>query len=100
MKIALDLYMLRTGPLVELPRLVADLGYEHIELSPRADFIPWWVHPRAYRATINAFKKALKDRRHLGPPSVLPMSSGGARSSTSARPPSATGSGPSRSRSS
>jgi hypothetical protein len=34
-QIALDPYMFRTTPLTELPGLVADLGYEHIELSPR-----------------------------------------------------------------
>jgi myo-inositol catabolism protein IolH len=32
MKIALDPYMLRNVPLLELPGLVADLGYEYIEL--------------------------------------------------------------------
>src|ERR687890_1274121 len=59
MKIALDPYMQRTVPLAELPGMVADLGYEHIELSPREDFIPFFVHPRADKATIAAFKKAL-----------------------------------------
>jgi myo-inositol catabolism protein IolH len=59
MKIALDPYMLRTVPLTDLPGLVADLGYEHIELSPREDFIPFFVHPRAGRATIASFRKAL-----------------------------------------
>jgi myo-inositol catabolism protein IolH len=59
MKIVLDPYMLRTVPLTELPGMVADLGYEHIELSPREDFIPFFVHPRADRATIAGFKKAL-----------------------------------------
>jgi myo-inositol catabolism protein IolH len=57
MKIALDPYMHRHVPLLELPRFVADLGYEFIELSPRADFLNWWVTrgiPRAHR-----LKKAL-----------------------------------------
>ena len=40
MKIALDPYMLRSTPLLELPGVVADLGYEYIELSPREDFTP------------------------------------------------------------
>jgi myo-inositol catabolism protein IolH len=35
--------MLRTVP---LPRLVADLGYRHIEMSPRDDFLPFFLHPR------------------------------------------------------
>ena len=39
MKIALDPYMHRHVPLLELPAFVADLGYEYIELSPRADFL-------------------------------------------------------------
>lgn len=59
MKIALDPYMFRTTPLAELPGLVADLGYEFIELSPREDFLPFFLHPRADRATIASFKSAL-----------------------------------------
>ena len=59
MKIALDPYMFRSTPLLELPGLVADLGYEHIELSPREDFIPFFKHPRVDSATIKAFKGAL-----------------------------------------
>ncbi len=59
MKLAVDPYMLRRTPLLELPALVAELGYQHIELSPREDFIPFFVHPRADRATIAAFRKEL-----------------------------------------
>jgi myo-inositol catabolism protein IolH len=59
MKIALDPYMFRTTPLLELPGLVADLGYEYIELSPRDDFTPFFLHPRADDATVKGFKKAL-----------------------------------------
>ena len=59
MKLALDPYMFRTTPLTELPGLVADLGYEYIELSPRDDFIPFFRHPRADKATIAAFREAL-----------------------------------------
>jgi myo-inositol catabolism protein IolH len=59
MKIALDPYMLRNVPLLELPGLVADLGYEYIELSPREDFMPFFLHPRADRQKITDFKKAL-----------------------------------------
>jgi myo-inositol catabolism protein IolH len=59
MKIALDPYMFRRTPLVELPALVADLGYEYIELSPREDFMPFFLHPRADDRTIAAFKAAL-----------------------------------------
>jgi myo-inositol catabolism protein IolH len=59
MKLAVDPYMLRSVPLLELPGLVAELGYRHIELSPREDFMPFFVHPRADAATIAAFRREL-----------------------------------------
>ncbi|GAA1257062.1 sugar phosphate isomerase/epimerase [Pseudonocardia aurantiaca] len=59
MKVAVDPYMLRSVPLLELPALVAELGYQHIELSPRPDFLPFFVHPRVDRATIAAFRREL-----------------------------------------
>ncbi|WP_337061429.1 sugar phosphate isomerase/epimerase family protein [Kineococcus sp. G2] len=59
MQIALDTYMFRDVPLLKLPGLVADLGYEWIELSPREDFIPFFRHPRVDLATVRAFRKAL-----------------------------------------
>ena len=56
MKIALDPYMFRNVPLLELPALVAELGYEYIELSPRPDFIPFFPilppSPRRSRRSI------------------------------------------------
>jgi myo-inositol catabolism protein IolH len=58
-KLAVDPYMLRRTPLLELPRVVAELGYEHIELSPREDFLPFFVHPRAGREQIAAFRREL-----------------------------------------
>jgi myo-inositol catabolism protein IolH len=61
MKVALDPYMFRHVPLLELPALVAELGYEYIELSPRPDFIPFFVHPRADRRRISEFRRALDD---------------------------------------
>src|SRR5438132_9057047 len=72
MKIALDPYMHRHLPLVELPRLAAELGYRYIELSPRADFLDWWVHPRAYPERIREFKAALRDHG-VKIASLLPM---------------------------
>lgn len=72
MKIALDPYMFRTTPLMELPRLVADLGYEYIELSPREDFLPFFRHPRADTATVAAFRKAL-NAEGVQVSSVLPL---------------------------
>jgi myo-inositol catabolism protein IolH len=59
MKLALDPYMLRTTPLTDLPGVVADLGYEWIELSPRDDFTPFFLHPRAGRDVVRRFKSAL-----------------------------------------
>jgi len=59
MKLTVDPYMLRHVPLLDLPGLVADLGYQHIELSPREDFMPFFLHPRADKGSIAAFKQAL-----------------------------------------
>ena len=59
MKLALDPYMFRRTPLLELPGLVADLGYQWIELSPREDFTPFFLHPRASDDTVRRFKAAL-----------------------------------------
>ena len=61
MKIALDPYMFRHVPLLELPALVASLGYQYIELSPRPDFIPFFLHPRTDRRRITEFRHALDD---------------------------------------
>jgi myo-inositol catabolism protein IolH len=72
MKIALDPYMHRHLSLPEICRLTAELGYEHIELSPRADFLQWWTRPRAYPERIQAFKKAMKDHS-VGLATLQPM---------------------------
>jgi myo-inositol catabolism protein IolH len=72
MKVALDPYMLRRVPLPELPGLVAELGYQHIELSPRDDFLPFFLHPRADRATVTQFRNALAGAG-VSVASVLPL---------------------------
>ena len=72
MKIALDPYMLRKVPLLELPRVVADLGYRHIELSPRDDFLPFFLHPRASSADVAAFRRELA-AAEVSVASVLPL---------------------------
>ncbi|HEY3005484.1 MAG TPA: sugar phosphate isomerase/epimerase [Kribbellaceae bacterium] len=72
MKLALDPYMFRRTPLLELPRLVAELGYPWIELSPREDFMPFFNHPRVNDATVAAFKKELS-AAGVGISSVLPL---------------------------
>ncbi|GGJ01825.1 protein iolH [Saccharopolyspora subtropica] len=72
MKIALDPYMFRSTPLLELPRLVAELGFEWIELSPRDDALPFFTHPRIDDATVRRFRAEL-DAAGVGVASVLPL---------------------------
>lgn len=72
MKIALDPYMLRTLSFGEICRIAADLGYDAIELSPRTDFIPFFVHPRADRARVAEFRAALTETG-MEISSVLPL---------------------------
>ena len=61
MKIALDPYMHRHLSLPELCQKTAELGYEYIEMSPRADLLQWWTRPRTNPAKIKEFKKAMRD---------------------------------------
>ncbi|GAA2630341.1 hypothetical protein GCM10010307_22030 [Streptomyces vastus] len=72
MKIAHDPYMIRSTPLHELPAVVAELGYEWIEPSPREDFIPFFRHPRVDDGTVARFRKALESAG-VGISSVLPL---------------------------
>lgn len=73
MKIALDPYMFRdVTTLATLPGVVADLGYEWIELSPREDFTPFFLHPRVDDSGVLAFKKA-RSAAGVGVSSVLPL---------------------------
>jgi myo-inositol catabolism protein IolH len=71
-KIALDPYMLRRVPLLDLPRVVADLGYHHIEMSPRDDFLPFFLHPRIDDAGVAAFRRELA-AAEVSVASVLPL---------------------------
>lgn len=61
MKIALDTYMFRKRPLAETMQIVAELGFDSIELSDREDFLPWFLPPRADKARIAEMKKACAD---------------------------------------
>ena len=72
MKIALDPHMHRHLSLPERCRKTAELGFEYMELSPRDDFLPWWVRPHADMERIAEFKKALKDHG-VKLASLLPM---------------------------
>jgi myo-inositol catabolism protein IolH len=58
--------------LLEFPRLAADLGYEWLQLTPHADFIPFFNHPKADDDLVQAFKKACTDAG-VGVASVLPV---------------------------
>ena len=60
MKIALDPYMHRHLSLEAIAKKTAELGYDYIELSPRADFFDWWVMPRAYPERVRQFQRAMK----------------------------------------
>lgn len=72
MKIALDPYMIRHLSLPELCRATAELGYDQIELSPRSDFLDWWVMPRATQDRMASFKQAMKDHG-VGLATLQPM---------------------------
>ncbi|WP_433478725.1 sugar phosphate isomerase/epimerase family protein [Spirillospora sp. CA-142024] len=61
MKIALDPYMFRALPIAEMVRTAADIGYSHIELSPRDDFMPFFLHPRADDDKVAELKTALRE---------------------------------------
>jgi myo-inositol catabolism protein IolH len=72
MRIAIDPYMHRSVPLLDLPAFVRDLGYDAIELSPRDDFIPFFRHPRIGSSGVAAFRKALS-QAGVEVVSVLPL---------------------------
>lgn len=72
MKIAVDPYMLRHLSLTDMVRTVAELGYSYIELSPREDFLPFFVHPRADDDKVAELKRALRETG-VQLSSVLPL---------------------------
>ncbi len=51
---------------------MADLGYEHLQLTPHRDFIPFFNHPRADDDLVAKFRKACADAG-VGIASVLPV---------------------------
>lgn len=61
MKIALDPYMLRGLPMTEMVRTVADIGYSCIELSPREEFMPFFLHPRADDEKVAELRTVLRE---------------------------------------
>lgn len=73
MKIALDPTPFHHDfSLLELPRVVADLGYDYLQLTPHVDMIPFFNHPKADDDLVAKFKKACKDAG-VGIASVLPV---------------------------
>ena len=73
MKLALDPTMFyRSVPLLEIPGLVADLGYEYLEMAPHEEFLPFFLHPRADRAKVAAFRSAV-EAAGVQIASVLPL---------------------------
>ena len=73
MKLALDPQMFySTSSVLELPDIVASLGYDWMELSPKEDFVPFFKYPRADDATVKKLKKVAKDAG-VGIASVLPV---------------------------
>ena len=48
MKIALDPTPFHHDyELLDFPRVVGELGYEYVQVTPHRDFIPFFNHPRA-----------------------------------------------------
>ena len=73
MKIALDPTPFHHDfELLDFPRVVADLGYEYLQLTPHRDFIPFFNHPRADDELVAQFRKACADAG-VGIASVLPV---------------------------
>ena len=73
MKLALDPQMFySTSSVCELPDIVASLGYDWMELSPKADFIPFFKYPRVDDAGVKKLQKIAGDAG-VGIASVLPV---------------------------
>ncbi|MCU1529230.1 MAG: protein iolH [Frondihabitans sp.] len=58
--------------LLELPQKVRDLGYDHLQLTPHADFIPFFRHPKADDDLVDSFAAACRNAG-VGIASVLPV---------------------------
>jgi myo-inositol catabolism protein IolH len=72
-KLALDPTMFfRSVPLLDIPGVVADLGYEYLEMAPHEEFLPFFLHPRVDRAKVTAFRSAV-DAAGVQIASVLPL---------------------------
>jgi myo-inositol catabolism protein IolH len=47
--------------LLEFPRVAAELGYKYLQLTPHADMIPFYNHPKADDDLVTRLNKACKD---------------------------------------
>nr|WP_167739446.1 sugar phosphate isomerase/epimerase family protein [Kocuria sp. JC486] len=61
-----------THSLLEFPRLAAELGFEWLQLTPHADFIPFFNHPKADDDLVARFRKECESAG-VGVASVLPV---------------------------
>ncbi len=62
MKIALDPTPFHsTHSLLEFPALAAELGYEYLQLTPHADFLPFFNHPKADDELVAQLRRACRD---------------------------------------
>lgn len=62
MKIALDPTPFHhSHSLLEFPRLAKDLGYDYLQMTPHADFIPFFNHPKADDELVRQLAQACKD---------------------------------------
>lgn len=61
-----------THTLLEFPQVAADLGFEWIQMTPHADFIPFFRHPTVDDDLLRTFGKACKDAG-VGISSILPV---------------------------
>ncbi len=58
--------------LLEFPEVAARLGYEHLQLTPHADFAPFFRHPKADDELVVKLKKAAADAG-VSIPALLPV---------------------------
>lgn len=73
MKIALDPTPFHsTHSLLEFPRVVKDLGYDYLQMTPHPDFIPFFTHPTADDQLVSDLTRALKDT-NVEIASILPV---------------------------
>lgn len=72
-RIALDPTPYHDGHgLLEFPDIAARLGYEHLQLTPHADFSPFFRHPKADDELVAKLKKAARDAG-VSIPAILPV---------------------------